>query len=194
MLDQLITGLDVNDTLKMIKQNKDAMKYVFSMSDKFVPTTDYMLEHTHGEFSEEGSNMKTREIDIFKYFTDYIEDIGFPGKMVFSWAHSAYLTWLTCEFDYLCIASPDGTGDDNTAATLSTLYKFITGTHTIPPCGLPKDITVKFKHHCDEKCRCRPTASTCDVSLTLPLHYTDYPDFNACMSTAFVEAHGFGLL
>lgn len=69
MLDQLVTGLDVNDTLKMIKQNKDAMKYVFSMSDKFVPTTDYMLEHTHGEFSEEGSNMKTKEIDIFKYFT-----------------------------------------------------------------------------------------------------------------------------
>lgn len=80
MLDQLVTGLNVNDTLKMIKQNKVAMKNLFTMSDQFIPSADYMLDHLHGEFSEEGSNRKTKEIDIFKHFTDYIEDIGFSGK------------------------------------------------------------------------------------------------------------------
>ena len=80
MIDQLVTGLSANDTLKMIKQNKDVMKHLFTMSEKFLPSADYMLDHMHGEFSEDGSNKKTREIDIFKHFTDYIEDIGFSGK------------------------------------------------------------------------------------------------------------------
>ena len=80
MLDQFVTGLNVNDTLKMIKQNKDVMKHLFTMSEKFVPSVDYLLDHIHGEFSEDGSNKKTKEIDIFKHFTDYIEDIGFSGK------------------------------------------------------------------------------------------------------------------
>ncbi|CAB4032540.1 G2 M phase-specific E3 ubiquitin- ligase-like [Paramuricea clavata] len=154
----------------MIKQNKDAMKYLFTMSDTFVPSVDYMLDHIHGEFSEEGSNMKTNEIDIYKYLNDYIEDIGFS-------------------------ASPDdGTDIENTATTLSKLYRFITGTSTVPPCGLPKDITVKFKHDCDDKCRCRPTASTCNISFTLPLHYANYLDFKECVSSALVETYGFGFL
>lgn len=50
------------------------------MSETFLPGADYMLDHIHSEFSEESSNKKTREIEMFKHFTDYIEDIGFSVK------------------------------------------------------------------------------------------------------------------
>lgn len=58
------------------------------MSEKFLPRAHYMLDHIHSEFSEEWSNKKTREIEIFKHFTDYIEDIDFSGK---------YIVYIICE-------------------------------------------------------------------------------------------------
>ena len=77
---------------------------------------------------------------------------------------------------------------------LSELYKFITGCKRIPPLGLPKRITVKFKHGCVERCRCRPTASTCDISITLPVHYHDnYSQFKEYITSALIEGKGLGL-
>lgn len=89
------------------------------------------------------------------------------------------------------VASPD---DIDNTATLSNLYRFITGTDTIPPGGLPKDITVNFRHHCADTCRCRPTASACDISITLPVHYGNYQDFKESVSSALLEGYGFGFI
>ena len=66
---------------------------------------------------------------------------------------------------YLCICFIFA--ESNGLNTLSELQKFITGCKGVPPLRLPKRITVKFKHGCMERCRCRPTASTCDLSVTL---------------------------
>ena len=92
---------------------------------------------------------------------------------------------------YICFIFAESNGLN----TLSELHKFITGCERVLPLGLPKHITVKFKHDCMERCRCRPTASTCDLSVTLPVHYHDnYSEFKESIDSALVEGKGFGLL
>jgi hypothetical protein len=74
------------------------------------------------------------------------------------------------------------------------LHKFITGSEQIPPLGLPKQICVKFKHGCQEGCRCRPTASTCDISITLAVHYENYSQLKEYLQSALIEGYGLGLV
>ena len=60
---------------------------------------------------------------------------------------------------------------------LSRLYCFIAGSKTVTPLGAEKHIILKFKHGCPAQCKCRPTAATCDPSITFPMHYNDSKDF-----------------
>lgn len=78
--------------------------------------------------------------------------------------------------------------------SLSALYKFITGVETVTPLGMEKTITVKFKHGCKAGCRCRPTASTCATSLTLPVHIDDSKQFEDLMDATLAESSGFGFI
>lgn len=59
---------------------------------------------------------------------------------------------------------------------------------------MPQKITVKFKYFCNANCQCQPTASTCDPSITFPLHYDTYYAFCQSMSSALVEGCGFGFV
>ena len=77
---------------------------------------------------------------------------------------------------------------------LVKLYKFITGSDRLTPLGLERLITVQFKHFCPSECKCRPTASTCDPSINLPLHYRDAAAFEEMMTSTLEEGLGFGLL
>ena len=53
--------------------------------------------------------------------------------------------------------------------TLKDVMKFIAGSEEYPPLGLPKRMTVKFKHGCPEGCCCRPTTYTYTISINLPV-------------------------
>ena len=77
---------------------------------------------------------------------------------------------------------------------LVKLYKFITGSDSLTPLGLERVITVHFTHFCMSDCKCRPTASTCDPSIYLPVHYRDMPAFEEVMTSALEEGLGFGLI
>ena len=77
---------------------------------------------------------------------------------------------------------------------LTKLFKFITGTGSVPPLGLSKGITVKFKHGCPAEWKCRPTTSTCDLSITFPVHYSGAEEFKKYLDSAMVEGIGFGNL
>ena len=69
----------------------------------------------------------------------------------------------------------------------------MTGVKKIPPLGLPKPITVYFKHVCDqETCKCRPRASTCDLHIQLPVHYQTSEDMTSAWMSALRECQGFG--
>ena len=83
---------------------------------------------------------------------------------------------------------------DALECSLPNVLQFITGARSIPPLGFPRNITVKFKHGCKEECKCRPTSSTCDLSITLPIHYSNSYAFNEIMKSALIEGVGFGRL
>jgi hypothetical protein len=74
------------------------------------------------------------------------------------------------------------------------VYQFITGTKRVTPLGLEKNITIKFKHGCKPGCRCRPTASTCDPSITLPIHFENAKDFEEIMDSALEGSSVFGFV
>ena len=80
MLDQLVDGLRSFGMLCCIKQNPKLMEQVFTRSATFSVHAETFLENIAGNFSETGSNFKEVEIDIFKFFCEYIEDCEDEGK------------------------------------------------------------------------------------------------------------------
>lgn len=90
--------------------------------------------------------------------------------------------WFCSEIFILLLS----TGENGSVA-ISKMLKFISGLEQVPPLGLPGTITIKFKYFCNPNCHCRPTASTCDPSITFPLHYDTYDAFCQSMSSALVE-------
>jgi hypothetical protein len=70
----------------------------------------------------------------------------------------------------------------------------MTGSKTIPPLGFPKQFSVKFVHGCAEGRRCRPTVSTCDITLKIPVHLSTEQDMRDIMKSAIKDCSGFGNL
>ena len=74
-----------------------------------------------------------------------------------------------------------------------TLMSFLTGSEKIPTFGLPPQITVSFKHDCQNQgtCRCFQTVNTCSCSVDILVHIN-----NDAMLQAFTrglsEDIGFG--
>lgn len=54
------------------------MKALFTISgaESYKPTAENFLQSLKAEFSEVGSKAKTLEINAYKYFSDYIMDLG----------------------------------------------------------------------------------------------------------------------
>ncbi len=59
---------------------------------------------------------------------------------------------------------------ENSEIGVVDLYRFITGLKSVPLLDMARFITVAFKHGCDPGYACRPTASTCALTLFLPVH------------------------
>ena len=78
MLDQLIYGLELFGFLETLRDKKYVLEppFVAEKSKCFLPTAELLLENIGGQFSDEGSNHKAKEVDIFKLFTDFIHDCG----------------------------------------------------------------------------------------------------------------------
>lgn len=53
------------------------MQPIFTVegTTKFTPTSDILLSALKPEYSEDGSNLKAGEVDIFKCFCDYLQDL-----------------------------------------------------------------------------------------------------------------------
>lgn len=77
-MDQLIVGLQSFPLLlDFIRQNQSLMQPIFTVdgTNIFKPTSDSLLSAFKPEFSEDGSNLKAKEIDIYKNFCDYLQDL-----------------------------------------------------------------------------------------------------------------------
>ena len=64
---------------------------------------------------------------------------------------------------------------------------FATGANHIPPMGFDKKITLSFDH-----ATLYPIASTCSLSLYLPVRFVEYEEFKAAMIKGVVSGFGFG--
>ena len=80
MLDQMIEGLRSFGVLECIKKHPDLLQPVFTKSSIFSVNAETFLESMQGEFSEPGSNTKEAEVNMYKFFVDYIEDCECSGK------------------------------------------------------------------------------------------------------------------
>jgi hypothetical protein len=75
---------------------------------------------------------------------------------------------------------------------MDEFVKWMTGSKTIPPLGFPKKYSVQFVHDCEEGCRCRPTVSTCDITLKIPVHLSTEEDMRDILKSAIKDCVGFG--
>ena len=75
---------------------------------------------------------------------------------------------------------------------MKDVMKFITDTNKVPTLGFPKYINVSFLHGRKENCRCRPTSSTCELTMYLPVHYQSYGAVADIFMSALRDCQGFG--
>ena len=80
------------------------------------------------------------------------------------------------------------------AITIPKFLKWMTGSKTIPPLGLPKKIAMSFLHSCPVGCKCRPAASTCDIRCTIPVHIASEEFMKEMLVSALDDSYGFGLI
>lgn len=95
-------------------------------------------------------------------------------------------------FKYFCDTMQNIAHAEIAEVTLKDFLKFVTGTNQMPPLGLPKKISVSFLHGCPPSCKCRPTASTCSLTFTLPIHADSAADKQELLISALTECYGFG--
>ena len=76
MIDQLISGLESFGVLSELQKNREIMEPLLTLEGaaNFLVTADLLLDHMNIECSPEGSNKKAQEIDVHKYFRDYIQE------------------------------------------------------------------------------------------------------------------------
>lgn len=74
------------------------------------------------------------------------------------------------------------------------ILQWLTGSRNIPPLGFPKKIRCQFLHGCPPGCKCRPTTSTCDLVITVPVHLNTEDNTKEILTSAFMDCIGFGLL
>ena len=196
MMDQLTSGLMLFGVLEQIKIHREVMATMLTIeaAAHFQLTADKILDNIIVDGSPEGSNKKLEEINIHKFYCDYVQDVetregtnfnylmNLPNNVLLQLVR--YDTKILLKFiNELLAENP-----------LSKLYRFITGSNTITPLGAEVHIKLQFKHGCPANCRCRPTVSTCDPSIMFPVHYSDSKDFEKALDDALDEYYGFGLV
>eukprot|EP00794_Sanderia_malayensis_P012422 gene12422-13707_t len=90
------------------------------------------------------------------------------------------------------ITNPQSFAGNDVDITIGDLAQFITGSATMPPLGLPYAIKVGFKHGCPVGCKCRPTASTCTLTLYIPCHASTWEAMKELFTSALQDCSGFG--
>ena len=84
-----------------------------------------------------------------------------------------------------------------TAVENLNFKEFITwfsGTSQLPPLGFPKKFRIAFVHGCTSGCKWRPTVSTCDLLIKIPVHIDSENVMTEMMFSAIIDSHGFGNL
>lgn len=79
-INEIAKGLETYGLMKVIKKQPDVFFHVFCPSTLLSWTTNLFFDKLSPTFSEEGSTKKETEINIFKWFKDFIERCFEDGK------------------------------------------------------------------------------------------------------------------
>ena len=80
---------------------------------------------------------------------------------------------------------------DQPSISLKNIMKFLTGSFSIPILGLPSQLRVEFVHGCPQSCRCKPSVSTCDLTLKIAVHYSTVDCMVEVLKEALTLCRGF---
>jgi len=60
------------------------MEAIFTIEGaaQFQPSSELLLHSVKTEFSEDGSNLKADEVNVFKHFSDYVMDLEVEGNII----------------------------------------------------------------------------------------------------------------
>lgn len=78
---QFQDGLSCCGILQALRKKPDLWKPIFTESDLFQMSTNSFIENLLPEFSE-SEVLKTKEVDAFKLFNDFIEDLEEHGEFM----------------------------------------------------------------------------------------------------------------
>ena len=81
---------------------------------------------------------------------------------------------------------------DNCDITMQTFLQWCTGSKEVPPLGFPKELKASFVHGCVRNCMCRPSTSTCDLLVKLPVHIASEQQMTELLVSAIGDSYGFG--
>ncbi|XP_031559871.1 G2/M phase-specific E3 ubiquitin-protein ligase-like [Actinia tenebrosa] len=163
-VDQFTDGLKAGGLLEHIQNYPMSLKEVFIYSDTPINVTKFrsLLKYN---YSPLGSNSREAEEMAVLLWEEYLDDI---------------------EEEETPDLNPD---------TLKELLIFVTGAEQIPPCGFDKKIEICFydAHESGNPNVCRlPYASTCSMTLYLPLGLKDVVEFKTVMAKSLEGYGGFG--
>ena len=100
MMDQLINGLGSFGVIDAATENKVVMEAIF-VAKHSINFADQFLDNIDGDFSEDGSNHKEREIDIFKFFCDFLQDFDELWGKVIYYSTAASLLYIQRKAVYM---------------------------------------------------------------------------------------------
>ena len=81
---------------------------------------------------------------------------------------------------------------DNCDITMQTFLQWCTGSKEVPPLDFPKELKALFVHGCVRNFMCRPSTSTCDVLVKLPVHIASEQQMTELLVSAIGDSYGFG--
>lgn len=81
MLNQLEEGLEQNGLLREIRNYPELFEPIFTANSSFDITADDFIQRLVVHFSEQ-QHLKSKEQDIFKYFTDFIQALYYEGTIL----------------------------------------------------------------------------------------------------------------
>ena len=82
ILNQLLEGLKLYGLLDVVRSNPIVFRYVFCPNNVFSWTFEKLEECLCPEFSSDGSNLKSKEVDCYKVFMDSLESFFYESMPI----------------------------------------------------------------------------------------------------------------
>ena len=82
VLSEISSGLECFGFLNVMKTKSDAFYHVFCAGNIFSWDYDSFAQRLTANYSEDGSNDKLKEVNLYKIFVDFIESSFMDGKVI----------------------------------------------------------------------------------------------------------------